>query len=320
MHKGAICRRAIPEDHKGIMEINDNIYEGLDYIPALFPIYVEQPFRHCFVCEQDGKIMAYMQWTIIDGGHSRIGQANRSIVGSKGYFKQLDIYTRAQMEKLCPGTRIVYTAIYGDYQQKKTKDTERIKVMEMRYRRVYVINANQDTSVLETSEYNPTGSVQRINAREMEEIVLKDRTTKHLFPADNITCGFEPLSTTQGLNCNIQHIFKHATVSASFNNGNTCEGISFLGSYLIKLGIRSNFDFYGSDDVIFRCHIIEQAKEALKVARARNMDLYFCVHFPQTFSLETLDEYATKVLGWEIFEPLIEDNVYIAAQESYSKQ
>ncbi|CAH1790643.1 unnamed protein product [Owenia fusiformis] len=194
---GVICRRATPEDHQGIMDINDNIYEGLDYIPALFPIYVEQPFRHCFVFEKDGKIMAYVQWTILDGGHTKVGQAFRSIPGSSGYFKQLYKFVKEEMISLCPlATRTVYTGHYNAYQQEKSAKNQ-IRIIEIRNRRVFVFKSNQDTSVLETSEYNPTGSVQRINARQMEEIVIKDRTMKHLFPADNIICNYEPTSTLQ---------------------------------------------------------------------------------------------------------------------------
>ena len=53
-----VYRRAKPEDHREVLNILDNVYEGLDYLDWAFPFYITQSTIRCFVAEKDGKVVS----------------------------------------------------------------------------------------------------------------------------------------------------------------------------------------------------------------------------------------------------------------------
>ncbi len=53
-----VYRLARPEDHRQIMNISGDVYNGLDYLDWAFPLYVKYPTIRCFVLEQDGEVVS----------------------------------------------------------------------------------------------------------------------------------------------------------------------------------------------------------------------------------------------------------------------
>ena len=51
------CRRAAIKDYDGIMAIDTNVYDGLDYLPILFNKYMESKRRILVVAEKSGTIV-----------------------------------------------------------------------------------------------------------------------------------------------------------------------------------------------------------------------------------------------------------------------
>ena len=58
------CRPATETDYKGVIDINENIYGGEDYIPSMYFEYLKDPERHLFLAEFNGKVVCYpmKQW------------------------------------------------------------------------------------------------------------------------------------------------------------------------------------------------------------------------------------------------------------------
>ena len=54
--KGRI-RRATIHDLNAIMDINDNVYLGLDYLPELFNVYMQSKLHVLYVYEEDGRLV-----------------------------------------------------------------------------------------------------------------------------------------------------------------------------------------------------------------------------------------------------------------------
>jgi len=50
-------RRATFDDLEAIVDINDNVYEGLDYMPALFYTFMHSKLHVIYVYEEDGKLV-----------------------------------------------------------------------------------------------------------------------------------------------------------------------------------------------------------------------------------------------------------------------
>src|SRR5688572_1992635 len=50
-------RRATFDDLNAIMDINDNVYDGFDYMPALFYTFMHSKLHVIYVHEEDGKLV-----------------------------------------------------------------------------------------------------------------------------------------------------------------------------------------------------------------------------------------------------------------------
>ncbi len=53
-----VYRLARPEDHRQIMNISGDVYDGLDYLDWAFPFYITCPAIRCFVAEQNGRAVS----------------------------------------------------------------------------------------------------------------------------------------------------------------------------------------------------------------------------------------------------------------------
>ena len=42
-------RPAQLSDYRSVMDINTNVYDGFDYLPAMYRVYLHNPDAHCFV-------------------------------------------------------------------------------------------------------------------------------------------------------------------------------------------------------------------------------------------------------------------------------
>ena len=54
---GLVCRLATREDYEGVLAINKNVYEGMDYLPGLYHQYIQNPLRVMAVAELNGQIV-----------------------------------------------------------------------------------------------------------------------------------------------------------------------------------------------------------------------------------------------------------------------
>ncbi|CAH1786777.1 unnamed protein product, partial [Owenia fusiformis] len=286
MSSTAICRRATMKDHKAIIEMDNMVYNGVDYLDANYPLYMQQPYRFCFLCEDNGKVMAYSQQTLVDGGKTLIGQAGRSRPGHRGegYFKMLINYVNEQIKILCPSVeRRVYTAVYGEFHQKRE-----VNFIEKRNRQTFKLTPEQSLCEIHCFMNQPT--VYRITPYELEAIVEEDcKNGWKIFPAKSLTSEWEPMSMIDGVKSNVQIIAYRSLLFASYDINGKCVAVSALNGYTITRGRRSDCDFYGPNLNHLQAHMIAHAKEAHKKSQKVKCDLYFCVHFPLSISPEKLN-------------------------------
>ena len=55
-HKQCI-RYATAEDYKAVMAIDDNIYDGADYLPVFYHDFINDPMTRCYVMEIDDTVV-----------------------------------------------------------------------------------------------------------------------------------------------------------------------------------------------------------------------------------------------------------------------
>ena len=54
-------RPATFRDYRGVMDINQNVDDGHDYLPMYYHQYVQSPDVHCFIAEIKGNIVSAME-------------------------------------------------------------------------------------------------------------------------------------------------------------------------------------------------------------------------------------------------------------------
>ena len=55
---GLVCRLATIEDYQSVVDIDNNVYEGADYVPYMYHQYVNDPNRLCFVAIKDKEVVS----------------------------------------------------------------------------------------------------------------------------------------------------------------------------------------------------------------------------------------------------------------------
>ena len=56
------------EDYEGVMDINRNVYDGVDYLPTKYNEFLNDPNRICIVAKKEGRIVGFTMFYIVDGG------------------------------------------------------------------------------------------------------------------------------------------------------------------------------------------------------------------------------------------------------------
>ena len=51
-------RRARPEDYRAVISTHDFVYDGGDYLPVMYHVYLHRKEADCYVLELDGKIVS----------------------------------------------------------------------------------------------------------------------------------------------------------------------------------------------------------------------------------------------------------------------
>ena len=52
-----VVREARHEDYQAVMDINHNVYYGLDYLPAKYHNLLRDPNSNCYLLEVNGKVV-----------------------------------------------------------------------------------------------------------------------------------------------------------------------------------------------------------------------------------------------------------------------
>ena len=59
---------ASEEDYQGVMDIERNMYDGMDYLPVKYMDYIKDPYRQCVVVKHRGQVIGFFMNYVVDGG------------------------------------------------------------------------------------------------------------------------------------------------------------------------------------------------------------------------------------------------------------
>ena len=54
----AHIRLARPDDYKAVLAVNQFIYDGGDYLPVMYHMFIQNKRADCFVLEVDGQVVS----------------------------------------------------------------------------------------------------------------------------------------------------------------------------------------------------------------------------------------------------------------------
>ena len=57
MKSRAHIRLARPDDYEAVLAVNRFIYDGGDYLPVMYPVFMQNKRADCYVLEVDGKVV-----------------------------------------------------------------------------------------------------------------------------------------------------------------------------------------------------------------------------------------------------------------------
>ncbi|EDO43641.1 predicted protein, partial [Nematostella vectensis] len=88
-------RLALESDYMQVVKMSKGIYEGFDYLPQCYHVWLRQPNRHVFVAVAGEQIIGLTSAWLIDNGKTLLSQAGRVNPDYRGQ----GVYRKLEKEK-----------------------------------------------------------------------------------------------------------------------------------------------------------------------------------------------------------------------------
>ena len=60
--KKMVARQATADDYEAVMDIDRDVFDGHDYLLAMYHAYMQDSTRYCYLVEIDGRVVSYATW------------------------------------------------------------------------------------------------------------------------------------------------------------------------------------------------------------------------------------------------------------------
>ncbi|CAH1798181.1 unnamed protein product [Owenia fusiformis] len=260
-------REARLEDFDGVMDINKDVYEGLDYLPYKYHMYIKEGQskgnRICLVAEtNEGKIVAFRMAFLVDEGHTLIAQAVRvhPKYTSKGINKLLqDAVVERCKTKV---TKFISTTWQTEIWEKRERNGTSPMTIAARSPRVSFETNPVSLSIALEKAYRHSEDLNKLfektlvlsrdDARELlSSAELRDfiRTSDFVYSWDVFNLKFVS---------NVEWIMQcRNVILRTLNKDGALNGVSLANALPCKLGIRLFADVYCAEADVTIAHIIK---------------------------------------------------------------
>ncbi|XP_046574644.1 histidine N-acetyltransferase-like [Haliotis rubra] len=243
MDNGVIVRRASLEDYNAVLDINRHVYFGLDYLPSQYADMAQDPDFTLYVCEYEGRVIAFEAVCEINGGQTLMMRSAR--VHEEYQGQGLLMKLRKQIEKDFTGHPVV-----NSFACSLTANTKYRENVSFRARNKLILERAlfyHSFNIQEVLEKTTVRSqTKQISSQDFCDLFQNKSLMKYLFPWDRVAINswhLRPIAE------NIRHIDRQKPVI--FISQDLEEGQGFLTIGLVirvPAGISLHLEIYGSGD------------------------------------------------------------------------
>lgn len=327
-------RRVSFNDLEAVMAINDDVYEGLDYLPSLFYTFLHSKQHEMYVYERDGKVISLVNYLFLSG---REGEAHlmSGRIHPSHQNQGLRKWAKTFLEKAYPEVvKYSTSTLYTPYLQNKVNNFESVSIMNLllyklsdrnqierfvqrRWRldgfsNPITISHSKLTNLLDSnssdqllrfiSRYNrhfiplgPTGHPVGLNAEGLRLISSLANVLVTYSAKKSVASLHEETSSSSSAAAAIEP----SHLRGRADGERQVVGFSCSTVTPCKYGSRSDLVFYGDDVDDLIGHFVSDLRHHLSITRDDVSIAYF-LQFPQSISVQKVEEKLSEELGTRV--------------------
>ncbi|XP_069121112.1 probable N-acetyltransferase 16 [Argopecten irradians] len=303
------CRKVTLDDYDEVINIRKDVYDGLDYLPALYRTMMTNHIGYVLTVKK--KIIAFECISVIDDGESIIGRALRisKAYEGRGLVHQMEDFIRKDITGNSRLKYNVFTTGNKTIMERNLKVNKGQLILQKG-----ILFYKGDISKVVPFLLNVDMLTTRIlNKDDLKKLMTSKSDTDRLFPQGRIIVDWVPYRL---LASNVDHFFNdfcHIVGSGDWNSDRIeCMTVA-LGSPVAK-GISYIVEMYGTfTEETFSDHIVQHLKKCFTLNTEHiNFSLHYETgkHNPDIitkimhqFNMKKSDTYCTTM--YVVEEPIV---------------
>ncbi|XP_069121110.1 histidine N-acetyltransferase-like [Argopecten irradians] len=302
------CRKVTLDDYDEVINIRKDVYDGLDYLPALYRTMMTNHIG--YVLTLNKKIIAFESISVIDDGESIVGRALRisKAYEGRGLVHQMEDFIRKDIAGNSRLKHNVFTTGNKTIMERNLKVNKGQLILQKG-----ILLYKGDISKVVPFLLNVDMLTTRIlNKDDLKKLMTSKLDTDRLFPQGRIIVDWVPYRL---LASNVDHFFNDFCHILGSGDGNSdrIECMTVAVGYTAPKGIRYIVEMYGTfTEETFSDHIVQHLKRCSTLDTEHiNFSLHYETgkHNPDTitktmhqFNMNKSDTHFTIMYGVE--EPL----------------
>ncbi|CAH1798936.1 unnamed protein product [Owenia fusiformis] len=300
---GVKYRMATIHDFKGVMDINRNIYNGLDYLQSTYKESFGNSKKYLGVATVENDIVAFTMHSVVDDWNSFIRQASRVKMGfqGQGLIPNLGYYIQKNIMENHPMLNQFYDTVDNWDEVKSRLSTKKQEYKPKMKRSVVSFDANpfefhQSIRNIIKAE-KPIGyELNKIQMPVMPEIasMLEECEKGRLFPTGFILANWSPYRIQYTSNYKLI-LEDTKTVFVTTDEKGRLLSISFGTHIDTPSAMRYTTDYYGTSEQDAIYHIMKHVILISQMDQER--DISFSVLLPETLDKLTIKDFVVTKMG-----------------------
>ena len=294
-------RPATPEDYDAVMDINRNIYNGMDYLPALYMSYVRDPNYRITLAEVDGEVVALSGRFIIDDGKSVIGIAVRVKTSHLKTGIWSHMKRRNRLGEIDPVYMNVDTLVIGSARWDLHKllwrrgDDYQLRMVQHWFQ----LKMKSDALTSNLVPFVRPGLVtEAVSKAELLPMLENKDNQWRLFPQKKITLAgvyFNVMSSNFETVC--KDSFKCVvTRDVSDADKTRCLSLSVVLTHVVAKGTKYIIDYFGSDLDDLYNHLCFHLQDIQRLSVHDGVHVYLIL--PSVLKIDDIKEHVINRMPW----------------------
>ena len=267
-------RLARSSDYDKILKLSEGIYDGLDYLPAIYHRWLKMKNLEVMLAFSGEKLVSLAACSIVDEGKTFVSRAGRTLreFRGQGILTQLSTALVDFARRQYPCVRRWRFTSHSDY-----KNFKKLMLLE-------VLNCFVDKMTLRSQEISEVDAVeipeiQSCSKKYLCDVIFSGPVASKLFPNNTILLNWLPI---EPLPSNIDHLMQeNGDLAVHFAVEKCTDDTSPRSVSLAVLSQRVKCmewlaTIYTSDEVLYHAHLVHQFKLACETIKGADFMFVCC--------------------------------------------